>query len=48
MQLRELLTEMSVLAVHGQTTMEIAGICHDARRVLPGDLYVALQRETQD
>ncbi len=48
MQLRELLTEMSVLAVHGQTTIEIAGICHDARRVLPGDLYVALQRETQD
>lgn len=39
---------MNVLAVQGSTAIEIAGICYEARRVLPGDLYVALQREAND
>lgn len=48
MQLRELISETSVLEVHGSTAVEIAGISYDARRVLPGDLYVAMQRENID
>jgi UDP-N-acetylmuramoyl-L-alanyl-D-glutamate--2,6-diaminopimelate ligase len=45
MQLRTILSEMNVLAVHGSTTAEISGITCVARRVLPGDLYFALARE---
>ncbi|HVK59855.1 MAG TPA: Mur ligase domain-containing protein, partial [Candidatus Kapabacteria bacterium] len=48
MQLRELIAELNLIEVHGSTSMEIAGISYDARRVLPGDLYVALQRGTHD
>jgi UDP-N-acetylmuramoyl-L-alanyl-D-glutamate--2,6-diaminopimelate ligase len=48
MQLRELIAEMNVLEVHGSTAVEIAGISYDARRVLPGDVYVALQRGASD
>jgi UDP-N-acetylmuramoyl-L-alanyl-D-glutamate--2,6-diaminopimelate ligase len=48
MQIRELISESNVLAVHGSAAIDIAGIAHDARRVLPGDLYVAIQRETAD
>lgn len=48
MQLRELISEVNVLEVHGSTNVEIAGISYDARRVLPGDIYVALQREGSD
>lgn len=48
MQLRELIAELNVLEVHGSTSLEIAGISYDARRVLPGDLYVAIQRGTVD
>jgi UDP-N-acetylmuramoyl-L-alanyl-D-glutamate--2,6-diaminopimelate ligase len=48
MQLRELISETSVLEVHGSTAVEIAGISYDARRVLPGDLYVPIQREGAD
>ena len=48
MQLSAILSEINFLAVHGSTTVEITGISCDARRVLPGDLYVALQREFLD
>jgi UDP-N-acetylmuramoyl-L-alanyl-D-glutamate--2,6-diaminopimelate ligase len=48
MQLREIIAEMNVLEVHGSTTIEVSGISYDARRVLPGDIYVALQREHSD
>ena len=48
MQLCELIAEMNVLAVHGSTTTEITGISYEARRVVAGDIYVALQRETSD
>ncbi len=45
MQLRAILAEMNVLAVHGSTTVEVTGITCVARRVLPGDLYFAIARE---
>jgi UDP-N-acetylmuramoyl-L-alanyl-D-glutamate--2,6-diaminopimelate ligase len=45
MLLRELLAEMNVLAVHGSTAVEIAGISYEARRVLPGDLYFSFPRD---
>jgi UDP-N-acetylmuramoyl-L-alanyl-D-glutamate--2,6-diaminopimelate ligase len=48
MQLREMIAEMSVLEVHGSTAVEVSGISYDARRVQPGDIYVALQREHCD
>lgn len=48
MQLREIITEMSLVAVQGPTAVEITGICYDARRVLPGDLFVALNRDQDD
>jgi UDP-N-acetylmuramoyl-L-alanyl-D-glutamate--2,6-diaminopimelate ligase len=48
MQLRSILAEMNVLAVHGAGTVEISGISCVARRVLPGDLYVAIARELEN
>jgi UDP-N-acetylmuramoyl-L-alanyl-D-glutamate--2,6-diaminopimelate ligase len=48
MQLRAILFEMNILAVHGATTAEITGICCVARRVLPGDLYFAVAREHEN
>lgn len=48
MQLRELIAEINVLEVHGSTALNITGISYEARRVLPGDIYVALQREDSD
>ncbi|MGZ8919399.1 MAG: Mur ligase family protein [Limisphaerales bacterium] len=48
MQLRELIAELNVLEAHGSTAIDITGISYDARRVLPGDVYVALQRENAD
>jgi UDP-N-acetylmuramoyl-L-alanyl-D-glutamate--2,6-diaminopimelate ligase len=47
MQLRAILAEMNVLAVHGSTTVEISGITCVARRVLPGDLYFAIARDSE-
>lgn len=48
MQLRELISEINLLEVQGPTAIDIAGIAYDARRVIPGDVYVALQREYAD
>lgn len=48
MQLREIIADMNVLEVHGSTAVEVLGISYDARRVLQGDIYVALQREHHD
>ena len=48
MQLRELIAEISVLSVHGSTSVEVTGISYEARRVVAGDIYVALQREGSD
>jgi UDP-N-acetylmuramoyl-L-alanyl-D-glutamate--2,6-diaminopimelate ligase len=48
MQLRELIAEMNVLAVHGSTAVDVTGISYEARRVVAGDIYVALQREASD
>ena len=48
MQLRELISEMNVLALHGSTAVDVTGISYEARRVVAGDIYVALQRETLD
>lgn len=48
MQLRELIADTNVIEVHGSSAVEIAGIAYDARRVLPGDLYVAIHRENGD
>ena len=48
MQLRELIAEINVLEVHGSTALDVTGISYEARRVLPGDIYVALQRESCD
>ena len=45
MQLRHLITETNLLEIHGSTSMDITGIAYDSRRVLPGDLFVDLQRE---
>src|SRR5687768_18322258 len=48
MQLRELIAEFSVLSFHGSTSVEVTGISYKARRVVAGDIYVALQRESSD
>ncbi|HEX7859881.1 MAG TPA: cyanophycin synthetase [Verrucomicrobiae bacterium] len=48
MQLRELIAELNVLEIHGSTAVEVAGIAYDARRVAPGDVYIALQRGQVD
>jgi UDP-N-acetylmuramoyl-L-alanyl-D-glutamate--2,6-diaminopimelate ligase len=48
MQLRAILSEMNVLAVHGSTAIQITGINCVARRVLPGDLYFAISREQEN
>src|SRR5688500_20332323 len=48
MQLRELISEMNVLALHGSTAVDVTGISYEARRVVAGDIYVALQRESSD
>lgn len=48
MQLRAILAEMNLLAVHGSATVEISGISCVARRVLPGDLYFAIAREFEN
>src|SRR5688572_14984429 len=48
MQLRAILSEINLLAVHGSTAVEITGISCVARRVLPGDLYFAISREQEN
>jgi UDP-N-acetylmuramoyl-L-alanyl-D-glutamate--2,6-diaminopimelate ligase len=47
MQLRTILSEMNVLALHGSAAVEITGIACVARRVLPGDLYFAISRDCE-
>ena len=48
MQLRALIEGIETLKVEGSLSAEITGIAYEARRVSPGDLYVALQRGAVD
>jgi len=48
MRLADLLTVVTPLAVHGETSLDIRGICYDSRQVKPGDLFCALRGEASD
>src|SRR5688572_32481035 len=48
MQLRVILSEMNLVAVHGSLSAEVTGISCVARRVLPGDMYFAIAREHEN
>jgi UDP-N-acetylmuramoyl-L-alanyl-D-glutamate--2,6-diaminopimelate ligase len=48
MKLAEMLKTMEPLAVNGSQDQEITGITYDSRRVMPGNLFVAVRGERTD
>ena len=48
MQLRALIEALETLKVEGPLSGEVTGLAYEARRVSPGDIYVALQRGSTD
>lgn len=48
MRLSEILASLPGADVIGPTTVEIAGVAHDSRRVAPGCLFVCIRGFTQD
>jgi UDP-N-acetylmuramoyl-L-alanyl-D-glutamate--2,6-diaminopimelate ligase len=48
MQLGALIQQLTVKAVQGTLDREITGLCYDSRRVVPGDLFVAVKGYVSD
>jgi len=48
MKLTEILETVQPLAIEGETDREITGIAYDSRRVMPGNLFVALRGARTD
>jgi len=47
-KLKELTAGIEGLRIDGNPEVEVGGICHDSRRVKPGDLFCALRGEVTD
>lgn len=48
MKIKELLGGIEVIGMTGSEELEVSGISYDSRKVLPGQLFVALKGETVD
>ncbi len=48
MQLADLIQRLKAKSVHGSVDREITGVRYDSRRVMPGNLFVAVRGGTFD